>query len=101
MTQKQEFLNEAGLKSKLEKLAEDDFPLPPVEELSEIVTALLAHIGALDFDLREILIYPAFKTWILTKRAFTPDQMRDLVHTAISDEFIFYHIGEQNTNNVL
>jgi hypothetical protein len=100
MSQKQELLKEAELKHTLEQLVADDFPIPPADELSELVEGMLAHIGALDFDLREILIYPAFKTWILEKRAFTPDQMRELVHTAISDEFIFYHIGEQDTNNV-
>jgi hypothetical protein len=100
MTQKQEVLNEAELKSKLEKLAEEEFPLPSEDKLPEFVIAMLAHIGAQDFELRDQLIYPAFLYWIHKKKAFSPELMRELVHTAISDEFIFYKIGEQETNSI-
>lgn len=99
MTYKQEVLDEAELKQKLEQLAEDDFPLPSEDELPILVDAMLAHIGALDPDLRDGLIYPTFRFWF-RKKAFSPELMRELVHTAISDQFIFYKIGEQNTNSV-
>jgi hypothetical protein len=61
---------------------------------------MLTHIGALDPDLRDDLIYPTFRSWVIKKKVFTPEQLRELVNTAISDEFIFYKIGEQGTNSV-
>lgn len=100
MSVREDVFNEAELKLRLEKFAKEEFPIPQADELTDLVHAMLAHIGSLDFDLREILIYPAFRFWILKNKAFTPDQMRDLFHTAISDDYIFYHVGEQNTNTV-
>ena len=53
-------MNEAQLKAKLQALAENDFQLSEGEDLDALLAAMMNHIGSLDPELRDELIYVGF-----------------------------------------
>lgn len=91
---------ETELKEKLELLAQQDFQLDDKSELWGIVQEMLNHIGSLDSSLRDDLIYTAFATWILESKVFSEKQLKELAQIVLGDQYIFYQIGEANTDSV-
>ena len=61
---------------------------------------MMKYIGSTDSELRDGLISAAFYYWILERVLFTPEQMRHLLQSALDDEHLFYHIGENGTDSV-
>lgn len=87
-------LNEIELKEKLTAAAYNLYRPLPEDDLPALITAMLHYIGTTDSILRDDLIYSNFNQWILKHKLLDTDQLRDLAHKAISDEHIFYQIGE-------
>jgi hypothetical protein len=93
-------LNEIDLKEKLQTLAQNEFRLSDKDDLSEIIPAMLKHIGSTDSYLRDELIYSAFGTWILRHNALNPEQLRNLLPTVLDEQHMLYKIGQQGTDSV-
>lgn len=93
-------LNEIQLKEKLQVFAENKFRLSAQAELSEIIPAMLNHLGSTDSYLRDDLIYSAFDTWILEFNAINPELLRGILSKILDDQHMLYQIGEQNTDSV-
>ncbi len=93
-------LNETELKEKLHALAQNEFQLSTRENLSELIPAMLNHIGSTDSYLRDELIYSAFGTWILRYNALSPEQLRSLLPIILDEQHMLYKIGEQDTDSV-
>lgn len=93
-------LTDAQLKEALQTLAENKFRLLENDDLSQLIPAMLRHIGSIDPILRDDLIYSAFAHWILYHNAITPDQMREIARAAIDEQHLLYKIGEQGTDSV-
>lgn len=93
-------LNETQLKEKLRGFAQNDFRFSESEDLSEIILAMLNHIGSTDSFLRDDLIYSAFGTWILRDNMLDHEQLRYLLSKILDEQHMFYEIGEQNTDSV-
>ncbi len=93
-------LNEIELKEKLTASATNLYRPLPEDDLQDLITAMLQYIGSTDSILRDDLIYSNFNQWILKHRLLTSNQLRDLAHKAISDEHIFYQIGEIEGDSV-
>ncbi len=92
-------LNETQLKKKLEAIAQNDFRLSE-DDLSAILPEMMHHIGSTDSQLRDELIYTAFGTWILEHNSLSPTQLRGLLQKVLSDQQMFYNIGEQNGDSI-
>jgi len=93
-------LNEIELKEKLHALAQTEFHLSEKENLAELISAMLNHIGSIDSYLRDELIYSAFGTWILRHNALSPEQLRNLLPIILDERHMLYKIGEQDTDSV-
>src|SRR5512139_2560214 len=93
-------LNETQLKEKLQVYAENEFRPPAQDELSELVPAMLHHIGSTDSVLRDDLIYSAFATWITDHDAIDHEQLRSMLPTVLDEEHLLYKVGEQDTDSV-
>jgi len=93
-------LTEIQLKEKLQALAQDKFHLSGNDDLSEMIPAMLNHIGSTDSYLRDDLIYSAFGTWILRYNAIDREHLRNLLPIILDEQHILYKIGEHNTDSV-
>ncbi len=97
---KDRMLTEIQLKEKLQSLADKEFRVPEADALSEILPAMLHHIGSVDSSLREDLIYSAFGTWILDYKVVGPEPLRTMLPVILDEQHMLYNIGEQNTDSV-
>ncbi|HBT70724.1 MAG TPA: DUF2785 domain-containing protein [Lysinibacillus sp.] len=64
-----------------------------------LLQEMLAHIGSVDAELRDHLIYRTFIE-LLSDNLLTPQQLHYLFETAISEDFLYLHIGEKATDSV-
>lgn len=87
-------LSEIELKEKLMAAAYNLYHPLPDDDLPALIAAMLHYIGTTDSILRDDLIYSNFNQWILKFNLLSTDQLRELAHKAISDEHIFFQIGE-------
>lgn len=93
-------LTEIQLKEKLQAIALKDFQLDQPEEYSALLPDMLHYIGSTDSTLRDDLIYSTFAAWIYRDKRLTPVQLHHLLHNLLSDQYMFYRIGEQDTDSV-
>lgn len=92
-------MNESALKNRLQQLAANEFADPPATELPDLVAAMTIYIGAVDAELRDALIYPAFATWIEAGLLNEP-QLSHLFELASDDNHLFYRLGEPESHSV-
>ncbi len=87
-------------KETLELLAKNKFQ--PLEETNifELIPEMLQHIGSLDSQLRDDLIYTALATWILEHKVIPKNELHKIHQTVVSDGYMFKGIGEQGTDTV-
>lgn len=64
-----------------------------------LLQEMLAHISSVDAELRDHLIYRTFIE-LLSDNLLTPQQLHYLFETAISEDFLYLHIGEKATDSV-
>lgn len=93
-------LSEKELKEKLQALAQNGFRPTEKESLSELIPAMLNHIGSTDGYLRDELIYSAFGTWILRYNVLSSKQLCDLLPVILDEKHMLYKLGEQDTDSV-
>jgi uncharacterized protein DUF2785 len=93
-------VNEVQLKGKLLALAENDFQLSKGEDLDALLAAMMAHIGSLDPELRDELIYVGFYNLIQKKPVVSAEQLKVLLDKALSDEGMFYQLGDPEGDGV-
>lgn len=77
-----------------------DSGLPPkFDTIAGLVSAMLAHIGDMDSELRDEWIYGSFSEWIQAG-AFETEQLRQILNVALDEQHLFYRIGEKDTDSV-
>ncbi|KGX86066.1 DUF2785 domain-containing protein [Pontibacillus marinus] len=77
----------------------DNFELVSQQEAQALLDDMLKHIGDPDPVIRDELIYRALAIWILNEK-FNQDQLRELYDLALSDEYLFYQIGNKGDDSV-
>jgi hypothetical protein len=93
-------LNELELKEKLQAFARTDFKPAENVDITVLLSDMLQFIGSTDSVLRDDLIYSAFANWILEYRLISPEMLSDLTMKVITNDHIFYRIGEVGTDSV-
>jgi hypothetical protein len=94
-------LSERALKDQLITLSENDFQLPEQGDPYQRALEMMPHIGSIDSELRDDLIYSCLATWILDERElFAEEQLKDLLHIVLDEEHLYYHLGENDTDSV-
>ena len=89
------------LKLSLRRIRDNEYSLEECENINEYVNLMLKYIGDNDPELRDELIYSTFANWIEGKCYFTDEELKNLLNTILSDEFIFYKIGSEDDDSVL
>ena len=93
-------LNETQLKDKLQILSQNEFRLSTEDDLSELIPAMLRHIGSTDSVLRDDLIYFAFQRWIVDYNVVGPEQLCSMLPIALDEQHLLYRLGEQDSDSV-
>ncbi|MFB5268847.1 DUF2785 domain-containing protein [Paenibacillus enshidis] len=87
------------LKETLINIKEQGGKRPDNKELYGLSMHMMNHIGSTDTVLRDELIYSLLSEWVLAD-LFSPDQLKELLHTAMDESHLFYRIGEKGTDSV-
>ena len=69
------------------------------EEQTDLLTAMVDHIGSPDPKLRDELVYGTLAGWIIDG-VITDEAVRDLLMTCLDDEHLFSDIGNRGDNPV-
>jgi len=92
-------LTESELKAQLQVIAANDYRVPGNADYWQISQEMLAHIGAINPELRDELIYTTFVKWAGAD-LYTPDQYRAILNTALDQTHAFFGLGERDTDSV-
>lgn len=93
-------LSETELKTELLTFAKENSRSPSQEDLTTLVPGMLEHIGTLDAELRDELIYPTFSRWILQENILSTAQCRAILTTALDDRHLLFGLGEKDSDSV-
>jgi hypothetical protein len=92
-------LSERALKDQLYEIADNEFALPEQARAMPRALEMLPHLGCPDAELRDDLIYSTLATWILADK-FEDDDLKTLLRQLLTDEHLFYKLGETDTDSV-
>lgn len=84
----------------LKSIADNEYCLREHESINDYVNLMLKYIGDSDPELRDDLIYSTFAYWIADKCYFTDEELKSLLNTLLSNEFLFYKIGSKGDDSV-
>ena len=87
------------LKQQLHAIATNDYRVPDDVDYWQVTHGMLAHLGSVDAELRDELIYTTFTTWARAGR-YSSDQYRTLLNILLDDQHLFYGLGERDTDTV-
>jgi hypothetical protein len=91
--------NEQELKRELQAIQENHYAVPEDVDAYPYAQWMLDAIGSTDAELRDHLIYSTLAKWI-TNGVFREKELRGLLLQALSEDYLFYGIGEVGTNSV-
>jgi hypothetical protein len=92
-------LSERALKDQLYDIAENDFKLPEHADPLQRALEMMPHIGSLDSELRDDLIYTTLAKWIMNN-LFTGTQLKELLTIATDEEHLTAKLGEKKTDSI-
>jgi len=91
---------EKELKVQLQIIAQKNFSIPAGIDQFALALKMMSYIGSTDSELRDDLVYTTFATWILKQHLFNNAQLRQLLFMVLDCQYIFYGIGETDTDSV-
>ncbi len=90
---------ENELKRQLQAIAANEYHVPDGVDCWQITQDMLVHIGSLDPELRDELIYTTVAKWAGAE-LYRHDQYRALLHTVLDEQHLFFHLGEPDPDAV-
>ena len=87
------------LKAHLRAIAANDFRAPDGADYWQLTQEMLAHIGSLDPELRDDLIYRTVVKWAGAE-LYTNDQYRAILNVTLDQQHAFFGLGERDTDSV-
>ena len=92
-------LSERALKDQLYEIADNDFALPEQARAMPRAQEMLPHLGSPDAELRDDLIYSTLASWIMSDK-FEEDDLKVLLRQLLTEEHLFFKLGEVDTDSV-
>lgn len=92
-------LSERALKDQLYEIADNDFALPDQAKAMPRALEMLPHLGSPDAELRDDLIYSTLASWIMSDQ-FEEDDLKTLLRQLLTEEHLFFKLGEADTDSV-
>lgn len=87
-------------KQLLRSIVNHNYSIPKNIDSFDFAQALLRNLGSTDEELRDDLSYMILARGILEKGKLTKDQLEQLLTQVLSEEHLFYHIGEAGNDTV-
>lgn len=87
-------------KELLRNIVNDDYNLPDGKDEFEAVQEVVGILGSTDAELRDELGYAVLNKWLLVKNLLNDKQLELLLEQALSQEMLFYKIGESESDGV-
>jgi hypothetical protein len=87
------------LKDELSKIKANQYKVPVNLNAFDLAVDMMEHIGDVDSELRDNLIYSTILNWV-TQDVFNTQQMRELLNISLDDQHLFWKIGEIGTDSV-
>ena len=91
--------SENELKQQLQTITANEYRVPDNVDYGQVTQDMLLHLGSIDAELRDDLIYNTFRTWARAG-LYSSDQYRTLLHTVLDEQHLFFHLGEQDPDAV-
>ncbi|MGE6256751.1 DUF2785 domain-containing protein [Heyndrickxia sporothermodurans] len=88
------------IKENLYKIINHQFALPDGLSEYEAVLQIVQILGSTDAELRDDLGYHVLSKWLLEKNFLSATQLEELLNRALSNDMLFHHIGEEETDSV-
>lgn len=92
-------LSERALKDQLYEIADNAFALPDQAKAMPRALEMLPHLGSPDAELRDDLIYSTLASWIMSDQ-FEEDDLKTLLRQLLTEEHLFFKLGEADTDSV-
>lgn len=92
-------LTETSLKEQLRGIAENGYEVPDRIDPFQFALEMLAHLGSIDSELRDDLIFSTLSTWI-DRDLFDSEQLRHFLSVLTDQDHLFNGNGEENTDSV-
>lgn len=92
-------LTEIELKQHLQSIAANDYRVPDNVDYWQMTQAMLVHIGSLDPELRDDLIYTTLIKWAGADR-YTANQYRAILTGSLDQQHVFLGLGEREGDAV-
>lgn len=93
-------LSENELKEELQVLAEKNFKPDDVNPVEQLLPAMLNHIGSIDSELRDNLIYVTFIRWVMTHKLIADEKLKEIFNTLLDEKHLFHQFGETGTDSI-
>jgi len=87
------------LKQLLIQIKGNDYNVTDGTNVDGIIADMLKFIGHTDWELRDKLIYSTFNSWV-DNGTLSTTQMKHILTTCLSEQYLFYGIGEKDTDSV-
>ncbi|UOY94139.1 DUF2785 domain-containing protein [Ectobacillus sp. JY-23] len=91
--------NEQELKRELQAIQKNHYDVPEDVDAYPYAQWMLDFIGSTDAELRDELIYSTLAKWI-KNGVFRDKELRGLLLQTLSEDYLFYGIGEKETDSV-
>ncbi|WP_018750871.1 DUF2785 domain-containing protein [Paenibacillus sanguinis] len=88
-----------NIKETLQQIRDNNYIIPNEISIEELIIEMMNHIGAIDSELRDNLIYNTFNHWIVNKK-MSAGLVKRILYTALDDEHLFYGLDEGHNDKV-
>jgi hypothetical protein len=92
-------LTENELKQQLQTIAANEYRVPDYVDYWQVTQDILTHLGSIDAELRDKLIYTTFTKWARAG-LYSTDQYRAMLNILLDDQHLLYGLGERDTDTV-
>ena len=88
-----------ALKNCLTQIQYNNYNIPKGIDMDGLINDMLTFIGHADQELRDKLIYSTFYIWA-DNSIISTTQMQHILTTCLGDKYLFFGIGEKDTDSV-
>lgn len=94
---KEEYMD--NIKSFLRDVRDNNYKVPKELDIDQVVHEMIHHIGSIDDELRDKLIYGTLHRWIMNQE-LSIELVRQVLHETLDDDHLFYGIGDNDQDSV-
>lgn len=88
------------LKEELRALEKKGFAIPAGQDAYAVIREVVGLLASPDPELRDELAYSALHRWLLEESLLHSGQLEELLLLAISEDMLFFEMGEEGTDSV-